>query len=226
MRGRGGGHIFAKRPRDWTYRLPRKAVQADLEKSEEEIGPDHWQICQTIRRLLPAASPIARDSTVPSYLWGNRVLPILVPRTSIRPSSLAIGPGVPLAIGAALGSGQRTLLIQGDGGLMLSLGELATAVEYQLPLVVCVFNDGGYGVLRQIQDGVMQRRFGVDLHTPDFVKVAEGIGLAAERVVGLAQFEPAFARALERPGPTWLDIDMGALAPMSFPLPPHQQKPA
>jgi acetolactate synthase-1/2/3 large subunit len=202
----------------------RKSVEADLEQSREEVGVDHWQICETIRRLLPPEAPIVRDSTVPSYLWGNRVLPVLRPRTSIRPSSLAIGPGVPLAVGAAIGSGARTLLIQGDGGLMLSLGELATMAEYRLPVIVCVFNDGGYGVLRAIQDGVMDRRFGVDLHTPDFAALARAMGLAAEAVVGVEQFEPAFARALERPGPTLLDIAMGALAPMHFPLPAHQQK--
>lgn len=202
----------------------RKAVEADAEQSREECGPDHWAIWHTIRRLLPAEAPIVRDSTVPAYLWGNRVLPILRPRTSIRPSSLAIGPGVPMAVGAALGSGARTLLIQGDGGIMLSLGELATMVEHRLPVVVCVFNDGGYGVLRQIQDGVMQRRFGVDLHTPDFAALATAMGLRGERVRGLEQFEPAFARALDHDGPALLDIDMGALAPMHFPLPAHQRR--
>lgn len=202
----------------------RKSVQADLEQSREETGPDHWEIWQTIRRLLPSDAPIVRDSTVPAYLWGNRVLPVLVARTSIRPSSLAIGPGVPLAVGAAFGSGTRTLLIQGDGGLMLSLGELATMAEYQLPIIVCVFNDQGYGVLRHIQDSVMEHRFGVDLHTPDFTKIAEGMGLATEAVVGVDSFEPAFTRALERPGPTLLDIDMAALAPMQFPIPPHQTR--
>src|SRR5690606_24562423 len=103
----------------------RKAVEADLERSREELGADHWEICATVRRLLPADAPVVRDSTVPSYLWGNRVLPILRPRTSIRPSSVAIGPGLALSIGAAVGSGRRTLLMAGDGGFMLQIGELA-----------------------------------------------------------------------------------------------------
>lgn len=201
-----------------------KSVQADLEQSREEIGPDHWEICATIRRLLPPEAPIVRDSTVPAYLWGNRVLPIVAPRTSIRPSSVAIGPGLPLAVGAAVGSGERTLLMAGDGGFMLQIGELATVAEYQLPLVICIFNDRGYGVLRTIQDAVLDQRSGVDLHTPDFSAVARGMGLDAERVDGLAQFEPAFRRALASPGPTLLDIDLDALAPMSFPLPAHQRR--
>lgn len=203
----------------------QKSLQADLEQSREELGADHWELWQTIRRVLPRDAMIVRDSTVPTYLWGNRVLPILEPRTSIRPSSVAIGPGVSLAVGAAIGSGRRTLVMQGDGGLMLSIGELATIAEYQLPVVVCVFNDRGYGVLRVIQDAVLEERTGVDLHTPDFVKVAEGMGLTAERVVGLDEFEPAFRRAVDRSGPTLLDIDLNALAPLTFPLPAHQQRP-
>ena len=203
---------------------PQKSLQADLEQSRGELGPDHWEICEAVRRLLPDDAPIVRDSTVPSYLWGNRVLPILRPRTSIRPSSVAIGPGLPLALGAAIGSGRRTLLMAGDGGFQLQIGELATVAEYQLPLVVCVFNDGGYGVLRVVQDAVLERRSGVDLHTPDFVKVAQGMGLDAEAVRGVGSFEPAFARALARPGPTLLDIDLDSLAPMRFPLPAHQRR--
>lgn len=202
----------------------RKSLDADLEKSREELGPDHWEICARMRQLLPADAPIVRDSTVPTYLWGNRTLPILQPRTSIRPSSVAIGPGLAMAVGASIGAGRRTMLMAGDGGFMLGIGELATVAEYDLPLVICVFNDRGYGVLRVIQDSVLDQRSGVDLHTPDFVKVAEGMGLAAERVSGLDAFEPAFKRALDRPGPTLLDIDLDSLAPMHFPLPAHQRR--
>jgi acetolactate synthase-1/2/3 large subunit len=202
----------------------RKSLDADLEQSRDELGPDHWELCATVRRLLPDDAPIVRDSTVPSYLWGNRVLPILAPRTSLRPSSVAIGPGLPLAVGAAIGSGRRTLLMAGDGGFQLQIGELATVAEYQLPLVICVFNDRGYGVLRVIQDSVLSQRSGVDLHTPDFVGVARAMGLDAEAVSGLDAFEPAFARALDRPGPTLLDIDLDSLAPMHFPLPAHQRR--
>ena len=114
--------------------------------------------------------------------------------------------------------------MQGDGGFMLSIAELATAAEYELPIVVCLFNDRGYGVLRVVQDAVMERRAGVDLHTPDFVKVAEGMGAAAEAVVGVDAFEPALARALSRPGPTLLDIDLLALSPLHFALPAHQRR--
>ncbi|MCP3910458.1 MAG: thiamine pyrophosphate-binding protein [Actinomycetia bacterium] len=202
-----------------------KSVEADLERSREEIGPDHQAICGIIRRLLPDDAVIVRDSTVPNYLWGNRTLPILAPRTSMRPSSSSIGPGIGLAFGAAVGSRARTFLMVGDGGFQLLIGELASIAEYQLPIVICVFNDGGYGVLRIIQDAVLEARTGVDLHTPDFAAVARGMGLDAASVDSVDSFEAVFAEAVERPGPTLIDVAMGGLAPMSFRLPPHQRRP-
>lgn len=184
-------------------------------RSREMIGADYEAIMDTIRDLLPRDANIVRDATVPAYLWGDRLLPIYEPGTSIRPASAAIGPGLPLAIGAAIGSGRRTVLIQGDGGFMLNLGELATAVQYSVPLTICVFNDGGYGVLRGIQARSFEgRTTGVDLATPDFAAVAQGIGMTGLPVKTVEEFRDAFKQAADADGPVLLDIDMGALQPM------------
>ena len=180
-----------------------------------QMGPDHQRIMDAIRRSMPRHGNIVRDATVPAYMWGNRLLPVLTPRTSLNTTSAAIGPGLPLAIGAAVASGEKTVVIQGDGGFMLSIGELATAAQYQLPIIVCVFNDRGYGVLRAIQRMRFEgRTAGVDLKTPDFVQVAQGMGVHAEAVRSAAEFELAFERAVAHNGPVLLDIDMNALAPM------------
>ena len=218
------GQVAARTADDGFLERSAKSVEADLERSWTEIGPDHRSIAGIVRSLLPRDALIVRDNTVPNYLWGNRVLPILEPRTSIRPSSGSIGPGIGLAVGACAGSGRRTMLMAGDGGFQLGIGELATVAQYQLPMVICIFSDGGYGVLRVIEDNVMGERFGVDLATPDFAAVARGMALAAESVGDVAGFEAAFAAAVERDGPTLLEIDLNALAPMSFPLPPHQRR--
>ncbi len=180
-----------------------------------QMGPDHQRIMDAIRRELPRQGNIVRDATVPAYMWGNRLLPVLEPRTSLSTTSAAIGPGLPLAIGAAVASSQKTVVIQGDGGFMLHIGELATAAQYRLPIIVCVFNDRGYGVLRMIQRMRFEgRTTGVDIKTPDFVQVAEGMGVSARHVGSAAQFETAFADAVAHTGPVLLDIDMNALAPM------------
>ena len=200
-----------------------KIRASDEQAVREEIGSDHSQIVSIIRQLLPEDSPIVRDSTVPNYTWGNRLLPIVRSRTSVRPAAVAIGPGLPLGMGAAIGSGHHTLIVQGDGGLQLSIGELSACAEHQIPVIVLVFNDSGYNILRIIQDSVLGRKHGTELPTIDFVKVAEGMGVDAERVDGLEEFEPALARALERQGPSLLDIDMNVLAPIQLPLPAHQR---
>ena len=181
----------------------------------DQIGPDYCAIMDAMRAALPRDGIIARDATVPAYLWGNRLIEILGPRTSMHPTSAAIGPGLPLAIGAAIGSGKKTALIQGDGGFMLNIGELSTAAQYGAPVIVCVFNDKGYGVLRTIEARTFEgRNFGVELQTPDFVAVAKAMGVAAEPVGSAAEFADAFQRGIDTNGPYLLDIDMTKLQPM------------
>jgi acetolactate synthase-1/2/3 large subunit len=203
----GGEAAFVERAQ-----AVRDGVRAQI---RQQIGPDYSMIMDTMRELLPPEGPIVRDATVPAYLWGNRAIPIVAPRTSLHSTSAAIGPGLPLAIGAAIGSGKKTALIQGDGGFMLNIGELATAVQHRAPVIVCVFNDRGYGVLRTIQSNTFDgRQTGVELATPDFVMVAKGMGMASEAVHSAAEFRDAFGRAVQAEGPVLLDIDMTKLVPM------------
>jgi acetolactate synthase-1/2/3 large subunit len=193
----------------------QSAAAAARKDARARIGEDHGRIMDAIRRHAPRESVIVRDATVPAYLWGDRLLPILEPRTSVRSASAAIGPGLPLALGAAAGSGRPAVLIAGDGGFMLHVGELATAVQHDLPVVICLFNDRGYGVLRDIEarqfDG---RNFGVELTTPDFPALAASMGVRAARVADPAEFESAFREAIESGRPALIDIDLLALSPL------------
>jgi acetolactate synthase-1/2/3 large subunit len=196
----------------------RSAAATAREDARARLGADHCQIMDAIRRHAPRESVIVRDATVPAYLWADRLLPILQPRTSVRSASAAIGPGLPLALGAAAGSGRPAVLIAGDGGFMLHVGELATAVQHDLPVVICLFNDRGYGVLRNIESRQFDgRNFGVDLATPDFPALAESMGVQATRVASPAEFESRFREAVASGRPWLLDIDLLALSPLRFP---------
>ena len=172
----------------------RRALADVRAEAADAMGDDHAAMMATIRNALGRDAVVVKDSTVAGIVWANRLLEVYEPRTSMRPVSAAIGPGLPLAIGAALGSGRPTVVIQGDGGLMLSLGELATVVQEQLPIVTCVFNDRGYGILRYIQDRMFDgRRAAVDLQTPDFAATAASMGMASASVTTAAEFATAFA---------------------------------
>jgi acetolactate synthase I/II/III large subunit len=205
----------------WTADLQAAAAAART-ASMDLLGPDHRRIVEAIRRHLPRDGIVVRDSTVPAYLWGDTLLPILAPRTSQRPVSSAIGPGLPLALGAAAGTGRRTVVIHGDGGIMLTIGELATLAQFDLPVTVCVFNDQGYGVLRAIESETFGEQHDVDLATPDFVALAAAMGVPGEPVRDAAGFEKAFVAALDRPGPALIEVDLNALAPMRYAFGGHE----
>ncbi|PRZ42753.1 acetolactate synthase-1/2/3 large subunit [Antricoccus suffuscus] len=201
---------------EWLTRS-QEAGSAARDGVRKQIGTEYAAIMDAIRDNLPADGPVVRDATVPAYVWGNRLLPIVRSRTSIMPVSNAIGPGLPLSVGACVGAGVRTVVIHGDGGIMLSIGELATIAQYQLPLTVCVFNDKGYGILRKIQgstfDGALHD---VDLATPDFAALAESCGIKGVSVDNAADFAKVFAESCQSDGPTVIEIDMTNLGELMY----------
>ncbi len=182
------------------------------------IGPDHEAIMRTVRDVLPEDAPLVRDSTVPAYAWGDSLLPVLVPGTSMRPVSAAIGPGLPLAVGAAVAAGSRAVAICGDGGILLSIGELAVLSQRQLPVTVCVFNDGCFGVLKGIQEATFDGPpSDVELNAPDFVALARSFGVPASLARSAEAFAEQFAAAAHTEGPHLIEIDLHALEPIRIP---------
>ncbi|EZH65505.1 hypothetical protein DH09_17950 [Bacillaceae bacterium JMAK1] len=190
------------------------AVKVQVDRELREAMSPYGEIADHMRRVMPKNTIFVRDITLPAYQWGHRLIPIYEPRTSIHATGGGIGQSLPTAIGAQIGQpDQRCLVFAGDGGFMVNLGEMATAVEEKLPLVVVLFDDHGYGVLRNIQDATYGRRVAVDLHTPDFVQLAESIGFHATRVKTTDDFGEALENAIQKPGPTMVVVDMISIGP-------------
>ena len=203
----------------WVARVRevREAVRRDL---REAIGP-YAAICDAMRQVLPREAVVARDITVPSSAWGNRLLDIHSPSTNIYPRGGGIGQGLALGIGAATARpDQPTMIMVGDGGLVAQLGELVTLAQERPNCCVVIFDDRGYGVLRNMQDEYVGRRSGVDLVTPDFAALAGSLGLPHARVGDANDFGDAFADLVARPGPSILEVDMIAVGPMPRPFTP------
>lgn len=189
----------------------------------ERLGPDWPQVMDAIRDKLPRDGVFVRDQTISAYNWGNQQFPIYEPRTSINPTSGAIGPGFPMSVGAAIASGRKTVVIHGDGGFMFHATELATAAQYKVPLIVCVFNDSGYGVLRWLQDNRFGRINETDLGKVAFAQMAKSMGVPAERVQSVAEFENAFDTAMAIEGPYLIDVDMEHFSPMEISIMPKEK---
>jgi acetolactate synthase-1/2/3 large subunit len=94
----------------------------------------------------------------------------------------------------------------GDAGAMFTISDLMTAVQESVGVVLIVFNDRGYGVERTHQDNLYGRRSGVDITPPDFVTLAASFGAAGELVADPLKVGPSLERALERPGPTVIEV--------------------
>jgi acetolactate synthase-1/2/3 large subunit len=187
------------------------------------LGPDFSRLMDVMRDRLPRDGLWCRDSTIAAYNFGNQLFPIFEPRTSVNPSSAAIGPGLPFALGAVIGTGKKAILINGDGGFMFHATELATAAQYQVPLVICVFNDAGYGVLRWLQETRFGRINETDLGKMDFAKMAESMGVPGQRVTSVAEFESALDIGMESTGPYLIDVDMEHFAPMEISIMPKKK---
>ncbi|WP_256923090.1 thiamine pyrophosphate-dependent enzyme, partial [Streptomyces albidoflavus] len=186
----------------------------------ESIGP-HAAVCDAIRAALPRRAVVARDVTIASSSWGNRLLELYDPRDNLFPRGGGIGQGLGMGIGAALADSSRpTLVMAGDGGLAVHLGELLTVAQERPRLTLVVFNDGGYGVLRNMQDAHFGRRSGVDLTTPDFAALAAAVHLPYARIGAADEAHQVLAEAVASDGPVLVEVDLAALGPMKSPFTP------
>jgi acetolactate synthase-1/2/3 large subunit len=121
-----------------------------------------------------------------------------------------------MAIGAQIASPSKTVVLMvGDGGLLLNIGEMAVARYENAPIVVLLFDDGGYGVLRNIQNAHFEgRTIGVDMTSPDFVALAHAFGFGSRRVTSVEEFRSAFTEAIGSRQPWMVVINSDAIGPM------------
>ncbi len=177
------------------------------------LGP-YAQLVQGLQEAVGERFNWVRDVTVSNSTWGNRYLYLNDARAGVHALGGGIGLGLAMAIGAAVGAaqtapGKKTYCLAGDGGFILNLGELATAVQEQADMVIILMNDKGYGVIKNIQDAQYGgRRHYVDLHTPDYAQLCGSLKLAHQRVSNLDEVGAALESARAQPGPFMLEIDM------------------
>jgi acetolactate synthase-1/2/3 large subunit len=179
-----------------------------------------------LAEVLPKDAIFARDVTQNNTTWGNRVFPLHDPRQNVYPVGAGIGQGLSLAIGAAAAANdRRTMVMTGDGGFFLNVGELWTAVQEKLDLVVVVMNDHGYGVIKRIQDATSEgRRFFADLQGPDLAGLAALAGIPFFRVDRADGFGPTVARALEHRGLSLVEVDMAKVGEFPAYYPFNQRR--
>lgn len=173
----------------------------------------YGSFAEQLRKVMPRDALWVRDVTQSNTTWGNRIFPIYHPQQNVYPVGAGIGQGLQLGIGAAAAAGnRRTVVMTGDGGFFLNVGELWTAVQEKLDMTVIVMNDRGYGVIKRIQDVTQQgRRFFADLQGPDLGRLAAVSDIPFFKVDHADAFGDTVANALEVKGLTLVEVDMNAV---------------
>ncbi|MCR0982696.1 thiamine pyrophosphate-binding protein [Roseomonas populi] len=187
------------------------------------LGPYQVVADALLARVPAGRHPFVRDVTLSNSTFGNRYVHLAAPHLGVHALGGGIGQGIAMAIGASMASEAKTVALVGDGGAMLMIGELATAADMGANVVFILMNDGGYGVIRNIQDAQYGgRRHYADLLTPDFGLLCQSIRLPHEKVLEIDRFEAALDRALAKDGPCVLEVDMTSIGPFaeSFAGPP------
>lgn len=131
--------------------------------------------------------------------WLHRFFPFRLFGTQLAPTSGSMGYGVPAAVAAKrICPGRTVVAFAGDGCFLMNGQEFATAVQYDLPIIVIVIDNGMYGTIRMHQEREHPGRvIATSLRNPDFAAYARSFGGHGERVETTGQFAPAFQRARE-----------------------------
>jgi len=194
--------------RDWKARYP---VVAD-DYHGADSGVNSYVFVEELSKQLDEEAVVVTDMGT-AFTCTMQTFSAKAGQRLFTSSGLAaMGFGLPAAIGACFAAGRRVVCIAGDGGLQMSVMELQTLVQYQLPLTLIVLDNNGYMSIRWTQ----QKHFGRDVGSgpdsgqscPDFVKVAEAYGLSTSRISQQDDLASGLENALGRDGPHVCVIDM------------------
>jgi len=188
------------------------ARETAVSETAKGLGP-YRRLVESLQRAVGRDYNWVRDVTISNSTWGNRLLKIFTPRAGVHALGGGIGQGMQMAIGAALANAAaKTVCLVGDGGLMVNVGELATAVQEKANVMIVLMNDQCYGVIRNIQDAQYGgRRMFVDLHQPEFSQFCASLGLKHFRLSSLDQADEVIREGITFEGPVLLEVDMKAV---------------
>ncbi|MGG5317480.1 biosynthetic-type acetolactate synthase large subunit [Enterococcus sp. AZ072] len=186
---------------NWLKELQEKKAAQPIEMAEAGITPE-----KIIRKINDCFSnTIVVTDVGQNQLWTTQFLQVSKNIQLLTSGGLGtMGFGFPAALGAKLGNPEKkVVVITGDGGFQMNLQELATAVMENIPVIICIFNNGCLGNVRQWQEMFYDKRYSyTDLsfqktsYVPDFIALARSYGMDGIRVTSEEQIEEAFTQGI------------------------------
>ncbi len=184
----------------------KKIEKLNDEKSTSLLAPK--KIFQVINEIKDDNTVIATD-VGQHQMWAAQYTDFEKTRRFVSSGGLGtMGYGLGAAIGAQVASGEKTVLITGDGSFGMNLNELATAVTYNLPIVIVLLNNGVLGMVRQWQTLFFEKRYSNTIlgRKTDFVKLAEAFGAVGYKAETEEEFRKAFMQAMKKEGPVLIEV--------------------
>ncbi|MBM7853883.1 acetolactate synthase-1/2/3 large subunit [Desulfohalotomaculum tongense] len=200
--------LTAKLPGAWQDRIKQWKKEYPL---QFETGKDTIKPQQVIKEIYNVTGGRARITTEVGQhqMWAAQYYTYTRPRSFISSGGLGtMGYGFPAAIGVQVGCPDEVVFdIAGDGSIQMNIQELATAVNYELPVNVAIMNNGYLGMVRQWQEMFYNRRYShTEMINPDFVKLAEAYGAEGYRVEKAADIKPVLEQAVKSSRPVMMDF--------------------
>ena len=211
-----------ERRADWLDEVARTKARLAAAYADRLAPQIAW--LEAIRAELPRDGVFVDELTQTGYV-SRFAFPAYAPRTFISTGYQGtLGYGLATALGAAHARrGAPVVAVSGDGGALFAIGETATAVHHDIPLVAVVFNDDAYGNVRRMQmDDYGGRTIASRLTSPDFVKLAESFGARGMSAATPDELRARLRTAFAAPGPTLIEAPVGELpSPWEFVLMPR-----
>lgn len=175
---------------------------------------DFFGVLDALAAALPEDVIFATDSTQPAYV-ANSYLRVAGPRSWLCPAGFGtLGPALPMAIGAKLAAPDRPVAcLVGDAGLLFTVAELATAADLGLPIAVLVWQNHGYGEIREAMDQAGVPHIGTEAGAHDYLRLAEGFGCRGVSVSSSSELGEAMLEAFSADAPTVIELAAGELTP-------------
>ncbi len=192
---------------EWQAEIDQYIVEEQAALDSRE-GMTPRNVITTLNRYLSENTPVATD-VGQHQMWAAQYLNLKTSRRFLSSGGLGtMGFGMGAAIGAAMATKERTVLVTGDGSFGMNLNELATAVANKVPLVILLLNNNVLGMVRQWQTLFFDKHYSntmLDERQTDFVKLAEAFGAKGSRGLTLEELEDALTEAFACDGPYLID---------------------
>jgi len=192
----------------WLNQLKKwREVKPKLNINNEKMLPQI--VIQKIFESIKGKDAVVTTEVGQHQMWAANLCKFNEPRRFVTSGGLGtMGFGFPAAMGAQIAYPERLVIdITGDGSFQMNLQELATCVNYKLPVKICVMNNGYLGMIKQLQDVLFNKNYSQCCITgPDFVKLAEAYGAKGIRVTKEEDIISAMHKAFEVDGPVIIDF--------------------